>query len=180
MWILALVLHSAPTHYNWYDDNRKHIYTKEWAWWWMSITLPSKLTLKIFMHTRARETFQCLVRMKRKSYLAKPEVEVYLLSLDQESKRAWKPSMQLTSPQDWHVYEKVLIWNSRPMPGHNTHGYHPCESIVSTPQKVTSAIDWSQFRKVVMDWHVLVVLLTHVFNRAICECFLQAGKKMPM
>ena len=115
--------------------------------------LQRDVTRGIYTHNEARATFERLVRRKKRLYLAKFEDHLYRLFLGRESKRAWKmfnerqPTTQLTSPQVWHEYAKVLY----DIPGqpHLPHlnSSHPHESIFLTPQNVRNAIDRLQFGK---------------------------------
>ena len=61
--------------------------------------LQSKVTRGIYTHKQARATFQCLMRKKKRLYLARFEDHVYRLFLGQESKRAWKMFMRDNLPQ---------------------------------------------------------------------------------
>ena len=82
------------------------------------------VTWGTYTHNQARATFQRLVRKKKRLYLAKFEDNLYRLFLGRESKRAWRmfnerqPTTQLTSPQVWHEYAKVLydILGQPPLP----------------------------------------------------------------
>ena len=93
--------------------------------------LQRDVTRGIYTHNQARATFQRLVRKKKRLHLAKFEDQLYRLFLGRESKRAWKmfnerqPTTQLTSPQVWHEYAKVLydIPGQPPLP--YPHGSRP-------------------------------------------------------
>ena len=80
----------------------------------LSRCLQREVTRGIYTHKQARATFQRLVRKKKRLYLGKFEDHLYRLFIGQESKRPWKmfnerqPTTQVTSPQVWHEYAKVL------------------------------------------------------------------------
>ena len=86
---------------------------------------------------------------------------LYRLFLGQECKRAWKmfnerqPTTQLTSPQVWHDYAKVLydIPGQPPLP--HPHGSCPHESTFFTPQNEMPLIGYNLERpRIMMDWLV--------------------------
>ena len=119
----------------------------------LSRCLQREVTRGIYTHKRARATFQRLVRKKKRLYLGKFEDHLYRLFIGQESKRPWKmfnerqPTTQVTSPQVWHEYAKVLydILGQLPLP--HPHGSCPHESTFFTPQNVRNAIDRLHFGK---------------------------------
>ena len=102
---------------------------------------------------QATATFQRLVKKKKISYLGKFEDHAYHLFQAQACKRAWTmfnerhTTTQLTSPQVWHEYAKVLYDILRQPPFPHPHGSCLHESNFFTPQNVRNAIDWLQFGK---------------------------------
>ena len=128
------------------------------------------------------------MRKKKRLYLDQFGAHLYPLFQGKENKRARKmlndrqPTTQLTSPQVWHEYAKGIVWYPGQPPLPHPHGSRPHESTFFIPQNVRPSIDQLQYgkaqdhdglvvRQFIHSRDILLPLLTHIFNRAMCESF---------
>ena len=134
---------SSMPQNSWYDEECRE----------MRITLQREVFSGVITHKQSHMSFRCLVRKKKRNYLAHLKRKLYHLFLCQDSPEAWKlfqeqsPPLAIISNETWGKYATSLY--TLPWQLSMPHPLESCPHICTffTDEMVRKAIDRMKTRR---------------------------------